>query len=197
MTEWDDAAAGWDDSDAVRIYSAAAFESLRDVASNHGITLDGVDVCDFGCGTGLLTEQLAPIARSVDAIDASSAMLDVLAGKIDANSWSHVVTMSDLRDGDERYDLIVCSSVCAFLDDYPATVRRLVRLLRRGGLFVQWDWEFDPNDDEPFGLTRTQIRDALTNAGLAVVSVGEGFTADVDGETMRPVRGSGTRPSRA
>lgn len=197
MPEWDEAAAGWDDSNAVRAYASAAFDSLREVASSHGITLDGLDVCDFGCGTGLLTERLAPISRSVDAIDASPAMLAVLAVKIAANSWSHVATMSDLPDGNERYDLIVCSSVCAFVDDYPATVRRLVGLLRSGGLFIQWDWEFDPNDNEPFGLTRTQISDALTNAGLAAVSVEDGFSVEVDDETMRPVRGSGARPEPA
>jgi 2-polyprenyl-3-methyl-5-hydroxy-6-metoxy-1,4-benzoquinol methylase len=194
MSEWDDAASGWDDSHAVRIYAAAAFDSLCDVMAAHGLTLDGLDVCDFGCGTGLLTQRLAPLSRSITAVDASPAMLDVLDRKITTNSWSHVATMRDLPTRGARFDLIVCSSVCAFVDDYPATVERLVGLLRPGGVVVQWDWEFDPDDDEPFGLTRQQIRDALTGAGLGDVDVDVGFTADVDGETMRPVRGSGRRP---
>ena len=38
-------------------------------------------ILDFGCGTGLLTEKLAPLVREVIAVDTSPNMIDVLRRK--------------------------------------------------------------------------------------------------------------------
>ena len=92
------------------------------------------------------------------------------------------------------FDLIVCSSVCAFLDDYPATVGTLARMLRPGGLFVQWDWELDPNAKEPFGLTRRQIKETLASSGLEAIQVETAFEVPMGDETMRPLMGAGQSP---
>ena len=62
----------------------------------------------------------------------------------------------------DPFDIVVSSSVCAFLDDYAGTVATLTNLLKPGGSFVQWDWELNREDSEPFGLTRAQVVDALT-----------------------------------
>ena len=91
------------------------------------------------------------------------------------------------------FDIVVCSSVCAFLDDHHGTVKTLVGLLKPGGLFVQWDWELNPQDDEPFGLARNQVFEALTDADLIDVSVETAFEIDVDGQQKRPLIGSGSR----
>jgi hypothetical protein len=63
-----------------------------------------------------------------------------------------------------------------------------------GGLFVQWDWELDPSDDQSHGFTREEIRRTLTEAGLTGVAVSVAFEATVDDSTMRPLIGSGRRP---
>jgi len=89
---------------------------------------------------------------------------------------------------------VLCSSVCGFLDDYPATLRRLVALLRPGGLFVQWDWERDDTEGEPGGLSRAEIGEALTAAGLAAVSVDTAFETEADGHVMKPLIGIGAKP---
>lgn len=193
--EWDDAAETWDEGRAQRAYAAAAFESLRRAAGRLGRSLEGARVCDFGCGTGLLTERLAPLAAHVDAVDTSRAMLEVVRAKIERYGWDHVAPRAQTpRDG-EAYDLIVCSSVCAFLDDYPATVHDLVQRLAPAGLFVQWDWALDPDSDEPFGLTPGAIRGCLEGAGLQEVSAETAFEATVDGQTMRPLMGVGRKPT--
>ena len=192
--EWDEHASTWDEDPAARAYSRAAFDSLSSEVARRAVRLAGARVCDFGCGTGLLTEQLVDGAAGIDAVDASPAMLDVLAGKIARAGWAHVRTLAAPPASGERYDLIVCSSVCAFLDDYPGTARHLASLLRPGGLFVQWDWELDPGDAEPYGLSREEIRDALTDAGLGSVRVDTAFRAPIGDETMAPLMGSGVRP---
>ena len=81
----------------------------------------------------------------------------------------------------------MCPSVCAFLDDYPGTMARLVGGLRPGGLFVQWDWELDPADAEPWGLTR----EALEHAGLEVLAVETALEVPFEQQVMRPLVGAG------
>ena len=190
-SEWDDYAAGWDADAAARAYAAAAFASLEHVVPGGRAALEGARVLDFGCGTGLLTERLAAAGSTVYSVDTSPAMLDVLEAKITQHRWTRVHTATSLPEGHEAFDLVVCSSVCAFLDDYPTTVAELVARLRDGGLFVQWDWE--RHGEESHGLTRTEIRDALTAAGLIEVAVSEAFSVTVDGQTLAPIMGHGRR----
>lgn len=154
-------------------------------------------MCDFGCGTGLLTERLAVHCAAIDAVDTSVAMLEVLKAKIVRRQWHHVRPVADLPDPGGAYDLVLCSSVCAFLDDYAGTVRALALRLRPGALFVQWDWEKNPDDKEPFGLSRDEIRRCLEGAGLEVLSVDTGFSVGFEGETMAPLMAVARKRSSA
>ena len=190
---WDEWADGWDDDPAARAYAAAAFDSLRTMLERFERGLDGLVVCDFGCGTGLLTERLVDTAASIDAVDTSPAMLAALQAKIDHHGWTTVRPSTDLPDGAGGHDLVVCSSVLSFVDDYPTVVSQLVDLLAPGGVFVQWDWELDPADDEPHGLSREAIRSALDAAGLVDVHVDTAFAVPFGEMTMRPLIGAGHR----
>ncbi len=192
-SEWDDYADGWDDDPAARAYAAAAFGSLESLLGEFGLTFEGLRVCDFGAGTGLLTERLVERGASVDAIDSSAAMLAVLEAKATDRDWTTVRTMPVLDERAGSYDLIVCSSVCGFLDDYPGTVASLVATLRGGGVFVQWDWEADPASGDDDGLTRAAIESALAGASLEAVRTGVGFEIEFEGHTMAPLMGSGRR----
>lgn len=192
-SEWDGVADEWDDASTVRAYAAAAFESLLAVAATAGISLDGATACDFGCGTGLLTERLAERCATVDAVDTSPAMLAKVRAKIDVGGWSHVRTLDALPESDLFYDVVVCSSVLAFVDDHPATVADLATRLQRGGLFVQWDWEAATDHPDHPGLTRTAVEHALSGAGLAGGTVERAFTIEAEGEQMRPLCAWGVR----
>ena len=119
-------------------------------------------------------------------------MLDALDVKINQYDWTTVHTSTDLPNGGRAFALVVCSSVCSFLDDYPSTVEVLVSRLAPGGLFVQWDWE--PTGDDEHGLARHQIRHTLTATGLAAIAVHTGFTIEVNGQAMSPLMGHGRRP---
>jgi predicted TPR repeat methyltransferase len=184
---WDESAADWDDGVATRAYAVAAFESLQAIAERFSVALTGARVCDFGCGTGLLTEKLVDQAGHIDSVDSSPAMLDVLRGKVAKMGWSHVELHDTIPVEVAPFDLIVCSSVCAFLDDYPGTVATMAGRLRAGGLFVQWDWEGE--DDSPFGMMADSINSCLTGAGLVVQTVERAFTVTADGQTMSPLVG--------
>lgn len=189
--EWAEHAGGWDDDPAARAYAAAAHRSLLEVVADHGLGLAGTHVLDFGCGTGLLTELLVDTVGPIDAVDTSPTMLAVLDRKVADRAWTTVTLGSVVPDS--TFDLIVCSSVCSFLDDYPATVADLVGRLRPGGVFVQWDWE--RVGDDPHGLGRDEIRSALTLAGLEQIDVRTAFSVDVGEQTMDPLIGHGRRPT--
>ena len=192
-SDWDDHAEGWDEQEGAREYAAAAFESLETLLVAHGESLHGASVLDFGCGTGLLTERLAPLSNSVTAVDTSAAMLDILRAKVASTGWTNVEVRADVPTAAGHFDLVVCSSVCSFLPDYPATARELVALLRPGGVFVQWDWELDESEEDSHGFTPAQITEALTAAGLSSVSVDVAFRIPYRDMEMAPLMGSGVR----
>lgn len=195
--EWDEVADGWDSDPAARAYSEAAFQSLTDALSTRGSSLAGARVLDFGCGTGLLTEQLSGHAKEIVALDLSSKMLARIDEKIEDRGWKHVRTMVGSHAAatalGETFDLIVCSSVCAFVPDYPATVAALASVLSPDGLFVQWDWEFDPDAEEPYGLSRESIRSALKSANFADITVRTAFELPMGEMVMKPLMGIGRR----
>ena len=191
---WDEVAAGWDDEPAVRAYADAAHRSLQSVLARRGRSARGMEVCDFGCGTGLLTERLVDQVASITAVDTSPAMRDVLTSKAERQGWSTVAVVAELPTGTERYDLTICSSVCGFLDDYPGIVARFGELLRPGGLFVQWDWERDEGAPEGDGLSRAEIGRALLAAGLEEIVVTTAFEVDLGGTLARPLLGVGQKP---
>jgi 2-polyprenyl-3-methyl-5-hydroxy-6-metoxy-1,4-benzoquinol methylase len=199
MSDWDDVADSWDEDEGARAYARAAFESLQGICLARWFSdrqLVSGRVLDFGCGTGLLTELLASRGAEVVAIDSSPRMLAVLEAKRERLGLSNVTTAGAVEPSlvPPAFDLVVCSSVCAFVDDYPETARELAALLRPGGLFVQWDWELDPSSDDPHGLSRAQIHEALTAAGLQEVVVETAFEVCVQGKPMRPLLGAGQRP---
>jgi len=189
--DWDEHAAGWDDDPAVVAYANAAFASLQDVLRDHGLVLDGARVLDFGCGTGRLTALMAAQAEQVVGYDVSAKMVAGLAAKALGNVRAVQGSLSDVGQG---FDGVTCSSVCAFVPDYPQTVRDLVKRIEPGGWFVQWDWELDPDAEEPFGLSPEAIQAALSAAGLVDVAVRTGFEVAFEGHTMAPVMAFGRVP---
>ena len=184
---WDKEAKTWDQRETARIYSDQAFASLI----KHVDVRDGPwrskRVLDFGCGTGLLAEKLAPLVREVVATDTSPAMIDALSSKAIGNVKA--ICTDIIGDGPHRdetwfgnFDLIVASSVCSFLPNYDGSVEVLARVLSPTGYFVQWDWL--STDDDGFGLTLDRVSDAFDKAGLRCVSVERAFDVAVDDGKM-------------
>ena len=194
--DWNDYADGWDDNSDVRLYATQAFAALDARVDMRGKNWQSSRVLDFGCGTGLLTEKIAPHVMEVVAVDTSDKMIAVLNEKNLRNvrAVHGDVLTGDIRDkGDwfSNFDLICASSVCGFLPDYGGAVTELADLLRKGGLFVQWDWQSSGSDG--FGLTKHQIKEALTAAHLSSIRVEQVFEIETDAQTMPVLMGAGVR----
>ena len=187
--EWKAHAEIWDQNDDARFFSEQAFSSLIEHVDLHDEAWRARRVFDFGCGTGLLTQQLAPWVAEVVALDASPAMLEVLRAKAIPNVR---VVGADIDDEAVHtagwfadFDLIVASSVCSFLPDYPATLRRLAQALAPGGTFVQWDWLLgDDADEGDDGLTLTTVTQALVGAEWVASKVESAFSIGDDAPVL-------------
>jgi predicted TPR repeat methyltransferase len=179
--DWDQYAEEWDTNEDVIEYSKKAFESLIEIVNPKGL-----NVLDFGCGTGLLTEKLSPIANQILALDSSEKMISVLKSKRLNNVVTLAVELSEniIKENDllnSRFDLIVASSVCAFLPDYEKTLNLLKTLLVPNGHFVQWDW-LETERDPGFGFTKNRIESAFIISGLEALITEPFSLKSKDGE---------------
>lgn len=192
MDSWDAAAEGWDEDDNVRDFAEEAFGLLSKHLDIQGSVWRDKRVLDFGCGTGLLTERLAPLVREVIALDTSPSMIDVLRSKGIAN----VTTVcGDIDDRAFRQsaswlsdlDLIVASSVCAFLPDYASTLKLLSQAMCMPGYFAQWDWL--ATGDGTFGLTADQMAAGLEQAGLTCTYLDTVFSMTLEEDELTVLMG--------
>ncbi|MFN3199938.1 MAG: class I SAM-dependent DNA methyltransferase [Bradymonadia bacterium] len=193
---WDAYAEGWDEDPGARSYAEQAYALLSELLTSLGRSLDGARVLDFGCGTGLLSEKLAP--AQVLALDGSLAMIEVLRAKglphVDARVGTVPADGVLPEEISGPYGLIVASSVCAFLGKgYPGVLRTLAGALQPGGLFVQWDWAWTGGDD-PYGLTSQEISEALDGADLERVRLEPAFTMETPKGEAEVMWAVGRRP---
>jgi ubiquinone/menaquinone biosynthesis C-methylase UbiE len=170
---FDAEAASWDEH-PVRVKLAG--DVARAIADRHIVTSD-MDAMDFGCGTGLLTLQLAPLVRSIMGVDSSQGMLDVLKAKIARLKPANVRTqLVDLDKGDPlegRYNLIASSMTLHHIRDTGDLFKRFNRILTPGGRLCVADLDSEGgrfHDDNTgvfhFGFDRAALRQELTAAGF-------------------------------
>ena len=185
---WDNYAEEWDtDADAIS-YSKKAFESLI-----KEINIEGETILDFGCGTGLLTERLSPLASSIVAIDTSPKMIAILQSKKLPNVTSLTEPLtSELIENNyafiNKFNIVVASSVFSFLPDYDAILKLLKSLLVTDGLLIQWDW-LSPDSNPEFGLSETTIIQSLNNVGFKQVALTKPFSLTTEKGNMPVVMG--------
>ncbi len=196
---WGELASTWDVRDDVIAYADRAHASLIE-RTGALLGSPGLRVLDFGAGSGLLTERMAPQCAAIVAVDISRRMLDVLDGKGLAGVESLCVDLCTTPRPAEPalqrpFDLIVASSVFAFVDDFPATLRILSGLLVPGGRLVQWDWEL-PEGAAPTdtGFCQSALREAYEGAGLLIEHIDTGFEMEMNGMRYPVVMGVARRP---
>lgn len=172
--EWDEYAENWDVDPSVEQYAKNAFSELLD-----SININGLTVLDFGCGTGALTQLMSPSAESIVAIDPSSEMIK----RLDKKALNNVTSICDYLSSElvqnfpeleNKFDLIVASSVCGFLPDYEMTLSLLKSLLKKDGLFVQWDW-LSEDDSSGMGLSEKRVKQAFLASGFVSIKVNSPF----------------------
>jgi ArsR family transcriptional regulator len=151
---------------------AASWDKLRDEMFGHGFFLaallglldDRMVVGDLGCGTGPVTEAIAPHVKSVIAVDASAAMLRAARKRLARHD------NVDLRVGAlEALPVLVLHH----LDEPARAVAEVARALKPGGRLVIVDML--PHDREEYrgqmghrwlGFKESDVLGVLASAGF-------------------------------
>jgi ArsR family transcriptional regulator len=145
-----------------------------------GLVDPSLTVGDLGCGTGQLTEVLAPHVHRVVAVDASADMLDAARTRVGQ------VPNVDIRQGElealplqaGELDAALLSLVLHYSPDPARALTDVARVLRPGGRVLVVDML--PHDREEYqqqmghvwlGFSDKQISRFLTGAGFGSVGI--------------------------
>ncbi len=184
MHNWDEYAAEWESNKTATQFSDLVFQEL--LALNK---LSSSRVIDFGCGTGLLSERMSPLARNIVALDSSEAMIEELDKKLLTNVEPVVDKLSRGLAAQHpafrgQFDLVVASSVCGFLENFKDSAFIIHSLLDSDGVFVHWDW-LAQNESE--GLTQESAHKALHDAGFSDIELSIPFSITLEDGQDAPV----------
>ena len=149
------------------------------------IALHGdMHLMDFGSGTGLLLEQLAPVVGKVTAVDVSAAMNQELERKrhrlpceLEILPLDLTAQPLDARLAGACFDGIVSSLTLHHVADVPALLARFYTLLPPGGFIALADLD---TEDGRFhsdmtgvfhaGFARESLAQWVTHAGFGEIS---------------------------
>lgn len=118
----------------------AAFE--RKIAITRAAMTPASVVLDIGCGTGSLALRLADAGREVHGLDISPEMIRIAEGKAADQSAEnvrfHVGPFDDGFDAvaDGALDGLCAYSILHLVEDRPAALAQIHRLLKPGGFFI-------------------------------------------------------------
>ena len=93
----------------------------------------GRRVLEVGCGTGLLLQDVAPVAEQAVGLDLSHGMLTVARRRaLDVVEGSATA----LPFGEDAFDVVYSFKVLAHVPDLPLALRELARVTRPGGVLI-------------------------------------------------------------
>jgi SAM-dependent methyltransferase len=90
---------------------------------------------DVGCGEGRVSRELKPCGYQVTAVDPVEAMIDAAREAESADEYA-VASAASLPFADGSFDLVVAYNMLMDVDDVPAAVREMRRVLRSNGRLV-------------------------------------------------------------
>ncbi len=139
---------------------------------------------EFGCGTGLVSMEIAPLVKTLSAVDTSPEMLAVLQEKIGTfgitnieTSCTNLSASTESAFNEQQFELIYSSMTLHHIDDTAAFLNSISALLSSGGIVALADLDLedglfhdDPNEKVHYGFDRSELAALLNGAGLLVTS---------------------------
>lgn len=106
-------------------------EGLREHAARKDL-----DILDIGCGTGLAGAEVHGLARRLDGVDLSSAMLEKARSKTVYDRLEQADLVSYLAGQEDRYDVVLGAATLIHFGNLQPLFRAAGSCLRQDGLFV-------------------------------------------------------------
>ncbi len=143
--------------------------------------LKGMDILDYGAGTGLVSFDLCEDARRVVAMDYSKGMLEEIEKKAQKVGIDNVHTRHhDMNKEDlpkEQFDLFISSMTMHHIEDTKDFLSKAKSSLVKGGYVAINDLELEDgsfhsmgNDDVAhFGFDTVALKSLFEEVGLEVV----------------------------
>jgi ubiquinone/menaquinone biosynthesis C-methylase UbiE len=141
---------------------------------------DNLRALEFGCGTGLISENLTHRFSSILMMDLSEGMIEQLKLKIEKNNIKNMKTWyGDLFEFHDngKFDVIYTSMAFHHIEDLPKVTEKLCELLNKNGKLIVVD--LCPDDgsfhDEVHGFSGhngfklADMEDLLNKGGLEVI----------------------------
>jgi len=146
---------------------------------------DGMQVMDFGAGTGLITAQVAGKVGKVTCVDVSQAMLEKLASKEELQGKVDILCQNILEQPiGKEFDLIVSAMAMHHVEDTDKMVARFAEHLKPGARAAladldEEDGSFHPADVEGVyhsGFNRDAFKGILEKHGFMDISFYDAHT---------------------
>lgn len=97
-------------------------------------------VLDYGCGTGLISNEIADNVKIIHAIDISSKMIELAKRKADGRKIENIdyahSTIFDERYKIGSFDVILAFNILHLLEDTHKVMQRINELLKPDGLII-------------------------------------------------------------
>ena len=97
-------------------------------------------ILDFGCGTGLICNEIAGNVRVILAIDISTNMIEISKNKAKERNIQNIefarTTIFDEKIKAESFDAIIAFNILHLLEEPQKYFRRLNQILKPGGLLI-------------------------------------------------------------
>ncbi|KAH7129537.1 S-adenosyl-L-methionine-dependent methyltransferase [Dactylonectria estremocensis] len=160
-------AAAWDSNPFVHAMSLEAWKAVQNsvpalaLQAEQGHSPSQLDVLEIGCGTGLLSLEVAGAVNRLVAVDAAEGMIEVLSSKLNKentqtpkNITPLAILLEDPEDkrlppADEsnpdgprlKYDLILSHLVLHHIPDVGPVLKTMLGCLKPGGTVALTDFE--------------------------------------------------------
>lgn len=179
IERFNDAASTWDDNQQRLMLAKQIAERMMQEVSVDTST----NILDYGCGTGLVSLELAKLAGHVTCVDSSSGMLEALNQKIHKDQIANIDTVeceytSPLFKKLGLFDVVVSSMTMHHIENSEQFLSALYDMTLPGGrvLIADLDKEDgsfhpDPTGVHHHGFSRNQFIETLTKAGFVEVSI--------------------------
>lgn len=120
------------------VANEAAYQ--RKLAVTRDYFTPGMEVMEFGCGTGSTAIAHAPFVKHILATDLSSRMIEIAQEKAENNGVTNVTfrraTIDDIDAPNEGFDAILGMSILHLLEDRDEAIAKVFQMLKPGGVFV-------------------------------------------------------------